>query len=230
MPPPTSSLGCAGVDDRDAAPLARWPDWRRRPISSVRRLRQSQLVLGVTCEPELATTGLKPPSAQQLPERSISLAVDECLRLSRLTRVGARCSWSTSRSRAAAADDRGVSSALGQKARARRLAFRRVLAMLQTSRPALFSLGAQGATSVFRSAGRRLASTPSRRLRPTRNCGTTPCVHMRLGALLSFFSFSPVAFSLGLLRWEDPAFNAPWITPSYLYLNRGTRVLLKRKL
>ena len=35
---------------------------------SVRRLRQSQLVLGYTCDPELATTGLKPPSAQQLPE------------------------------------------------------------------------------------------------------------------------------------------------------------------
>ena len=90
--------------------------------------------------------------------------------------------------------------------------------MLQTSRPALFSLGAQGATGVFRSAGRRLASTPSRRLRPTRNCGTTPCVHMRLGRCVLSFLFRlwrfPWGYYVGRTRRLTPHGLPPRISIS----------------
>ena len=171
---------------------------------SVRRLRQSQLVLGFTCDPELATTGLKPPSAQQLPEaRSRWPWTSACLsRLARRRSVLVEHVALTGRRgrrsrRIVCSRPEGPGPAPGLPSSAGH-------APDVLTRPALFSLGAQGATGVFRSAGRRLASTPSRRLRPTRNCGTTPCVHMRLGALRSFFSFSPVAFFLGVITLGGP--------------------------
>ena len=69
-----------------------------------------------------------------------------------------------------------------------------------------------------------MASGPSRRLRRTRTCAA-PYRCMRVCALRSFF-FACGVF-LGVIRWEDPACHAPWLTPSYLYY-RVARVLLER--
>ena len=54
---------------------------------------------------------------------------------------------------------------------------------------------------------------------------STISVHAGVGVALFFF-FACGVF-LGVIRWEDPACHAPWLTPSYLYY-RVARVLLER--